>query len=153
MDLNKATELAIKLMETHGLYNIGYSFQFNNRKRAAGICSYRRRTIELSKQITLLADEHDVRMTILHEIAHALCPRQGHNHVWKAKLIEIGGDGKRCYSHESSLGQAYVTIAKYKGVCPNGHETGRNKKPTKRQSCGRCSRKFDERYLITWTLN
>jgi predicted SprT family Zn-dependent metalloprotease len=154
MDLRKAKDLALELMDKHGLFDMRYSFEFNNRKRAAGICSYRRRTIELSKHLTSLADEADVRETILHEIAHALCPRQGHNKVWKAKLIEIGGTGERCYSNESSLGIAYNMIAKYKGTCPNGHTTGRNRKPTRKQSCGKCRpHVYDERYLITWTLN
>lgn len=153
MDLNKAKNLALTLMAKHNVIAMGYSFAFNNRKRAAGICSYRRRTVELSKHLTSLADEADVLETILHEIAHALCPRQGHNSVWKRKLLEIGGNGNRCYSNESSLGEAYRMIAKYKGVCPNGHESGRNRLPKRKQSCGKCCPKFDERYLLTWTLN
>lgn len=153
MDLDKAKKLALTLMAKHNVIAMGYRFEFNNRKRTAGLCSYRRKTIELSKRLTLLANEEDVLETILHEIAHALCPRQGHNSVWRKKLIEIGGTGKRCYSNDSSLGVAYRTIAKYKGVCPNGHELGRNRLPKTKMSCGLCSRSYDEKYLITWTLN
>jgi len=154
MNLRKARKLAIHLMSEHGAIARGYTFEFNNSKRVAGICSYSKRTVELSKPLTLLADEADVRKTILHEIAHVLCPHHGHDNIWKQKLLEIGGNGNRCYSHESTLGQAYVSIAKYKGTCPNGHVTGRNRFPKRKYSCGKCSpRVYDERYLITWTLN
>jgi len=152
MDLFEAKKIAIELMQKHGVLDMRYYFQFNNRKRAAGLCSYRKRTIELSKHITALADEKDVIDTIIHEIAHALCPRQNHNHIWKAKYLELGGNGKRCYSMESSLGVAYKSIAKYKGVCPNGHKHARNRKPND-QSCGACSRKYNPKFIITWTLN
>lgn len=153
MDLSKARSLAVELMIKHGATARGFTFEFNNRKRAAGICSYRKRTVELSKPITILANEADVIDTILHEIAHALCPRHGHDSVWKAKFIEIGGNGKRCYSMESSLGVAYKTIAKYKGTCPKGHIFARNRRPTRETSCNHCSSKFDRNHIITWTLN
>jgi predicted SprT family Zn-dependent metalloprotease len=153
MNLIEAKNLAMHLMAKHNLYTMGYSFAFNTRKRAAGICNYTRKTVELSKPITELADEKDVIDTILHEIAHALCPKQGHNWIWKQKFLEIGGNGNRCYTQESSLGVAYKAIAKYKGVCAKGHEFGRNRMPKKRTSCHKCSPRFNADFLITWTLN
>jgi predicted SprT family Zn-dependent metalloprotease len=154
MNTTEAKNLAITLMAKHGVYAMGYSFAFNNRKRSAGICSYRRKTIELSKPITQHSEVKDVIDTILHEIAHALVGSgHGHDSVWQRKAIEIGANGKRCYDDTSSHTIAYNTIAKYKGVCIGGHDHFRNKLSRKRQSCSVCSPRFNEKYLITWELN
>lgn len=56
------------------------------------------KSIELSTKLVQINDVERVRLTILHEVAHALTEGHGHDNVWKAKLLEIGGDGKRCYS-------------------------------------------------------
>jgi hypothetical protein len=53
------------------------------------------------------------KVTILHEIAHALVgPKHGHDKFWKLKARELGCSAKRCHSLEFS---------KYKWVrfCPN----------------------------------
>jgi hypothetical protein len=37
------------------------------------------------------------------------------------------------------------------GVCPVGHVTGkRYRRPSAKRSCGKCSRVYDERFLISW---
>lgn len=59
---------------------------------------YNHKSIELSTKLVEINDENRVRLTILHEVAHALTEGHGHDAVWRAKLLEIGGDGKRCYS-------------------------------------------------------
>jgi len=153
MDLLKAQRLAIHLMEKHGVIKMGYGFAFNNARSAAGICSYRKKTIFLSKPLTMHSEEKDVLDTILHEIAHALTKGHKHDHVWRAKAIEIGCNGNRCYSREDkeSTYSAFEKVAKVMGVCPNGHTTHRNRMPTRKQSCSQCSNRYEERYLITFT--
>lgn len=154
MDIHIVKGLACTLMQKHNLHLLGYRFQFNNRRRSAGICNYRKKTIELSLPLAQLSNIVDVTDTILHEIAHALVgSNHHHDAVWQRKAIEIGCNGKRCFGEEkNSTFQAYKMVAKYKGTCCNGHEHFRNKKATKRQSCGKCSRNFDEKYLINWAL-
>jgi hypothetical protein len=100
MKLNEARDLAIQLMTNHGIVEQGWRFEFDNAKRRFGCCKYGSRRITLSLYLTELNNIDEVKNTILHEIAHALCPRQGHNSVWKRKAIEIGCSGDRCYSSD-----------------------------------------------------
>lgn len=155
MDKFEAAKLANQLMAKHGATAMGYRFRFNNRRRAAGICSYKNKTVELSLPLTLLSNVEDVTDTILHEIAHALAgPLAGHGPVWQRIAISIGCNGKRCYGAEKSTTfEAYKVVAKYKAVCPNGHETFANRMPRKRKSCGKCSPRFDERFLFKFLPN
>lgn len=156
MNITEAKNLALTLMAKHNVIAMGYSFKFNKRRRAAGICSYRRKSIELSLPLTELSDVLDVTDTILHEIAHALAGRDaGHGYKWQQIARSIGCDGLRCYSEEtkSSTVQAYKQIARYKGVCPNGHEYFRNRMPRKRTSCPECNPRFDPNFLLTFSPN
>jgi predicted SprT family Zn-dependent metalloprotease len=154
MDIFEAKRLAESFMTQHGLITNGWKFRYNNRKRAAGICSYRNKTVELSLPLTKHSELVDVKDTILHEIAYALVgSNHGHDYVWRHKAIEIGCNGKRCYGEEKeSTYKAAKMLAKYKGLCPNGHESFRHRKPKNRQSCGKCCSRFSEKFLITWTL-
>lgn len=63
---------------------------------------YSHKSVELSTKLVELNDEARVLKTILHEIAHALTEGHGHDRVWQAKLLEIGGDGKRCYDRSDT---------------------------------------------------
>ena len=56
-----------------------YYFQFDNAKRRAGCCDYRRKRISLSGYFTEHNNKTEVMNTILHEVAHALAgARAGH---------------------------------------------------------------------------
>lgn len=92
MELTAARLLAATLIEQH---NVLYSFGWCNHVKAAGICDYQNRTIWLSRPVTLLNTEEMVRNTILHEIAHALTPGDGHGHQWKAACVRIGANPSR----------------------------------------------------------
>ena len=63
--------------------------------RRLGICKYHTKMITLSKEFVEKAQEDMVKDTILHEIAHALTKGHHHDQVWKAKCVEIGGNGMR----------------------------------------------------------
>jgi predicted SprT family Zn-dependent metalloprotease len=151
MDLFKAQTLANELMKQHNLIASGWWFSFDNAKRRFGVCNFGLKKIGLSSHLVKLNDESHVRNTILHEIAHALVGRKhGHDAVWRAKAIEIGCDGNRCYSSEVTKPEA-----RYIGVCPNGHTSRRHKKPNPKRliSCGKCCSTFNSDYLIKWSLN
>lgn len=118
MEINEARTLAIVLMTKHGLMKHGYKFQWDNRSSRFGAHSGPKRIIFLSKRLTFLNDEEEVKDTILHEIAHALdyirngfCYRYApssslhcrgkrlvHDEVWKDICREIGCKPHRCYT-------------------------------------------------------
>ena len=147
MELLKAKNLAILLLDEHGLMDKGWYFEFDRAKRRLGSCNYRHKKITLSSALTELRDEENVRNTILHEIAHAIVGwKNAHNNVWRAKAIEIGCNGERC-------GNDVKIEGKWKATCPNGHTAYRHRKPKNRVSCGVCSKKFDPDYLLVYELN
>jgi predicted SprT family Zn-dependent metalloprotease len=146
MELIEARELALSLMKQHGL-EYRFRFEFDNAKQRFGSCSFYPRFITLSKHLVQLNDYEAVKDTILHEIAHALVgPGYGHCWVWKRMAIEIGCNGKRCYSSEDTILVERTLIAK----CPNcGKEYGRFRMPRKQYSCGKCvDVPYQERLLI-----
>lgn len=150
MDLNIAQCLAINLMSQHNLLASGWTFEFDRAKRRFGACHYRTKKISLSAHLVSLNDEARVRDTILHEIAHALVGfKHHHDAVWKAKAIEIGCDGERCYSAK----EVTRPEAKYIMVCPNGHSFTRHKRTKRKTSCAKCSPIYDERYALVCKLN
>ena len=69
MNLHEVQNLALTLMTEH---NLNWSFGFNQRKRAIGVCIPSKRKIELSIPFVRALDINQVTDTILHEIAHAL---------------------------------------------------------------------------------
>jgi len=143
MELVKAAEYAGFKMIEHGLMDKGWKFQFDTAVRTFGYCHHGKRTISLSKPLTELNDEQEVKDTILHELAHALCPRgEGHGELWKQKCREIGAKPIRCYSSRTV---AIPEVTKYRYECPN---CGRHviKTYVMRKSlraCGPCCRKHN----------
>lgn len=89
MDLFKAEQMAKSLMAEH-LDTRVWSFKWNRRAGSFGLCCYKDNTISLSSVLTPHETEEATRQTILHEIAHALTPGQGHNIIWKRKAMQLG---------------------------------------------------------------
>lgn len=147
MNLAAAEQLANELLEVHGLAG-RWRFVFDRAVERFGNCNYRRKTISLSKPLTLLNAEPLVLDTILHEIAHALAPRNaGHGEKWKAIARAIGCAPLRCYGDE-----VVAPDRKYTGRCPTcGVTIKRNRK--KRLSCGRCDRRFNAAHVFVWQKN
>ena len=81
----------------------GWRFRFDHARRRFGSCRYRQKLITLSRPLTILNPEEQVRDTLLHEIAHALTPGDGHGARWKRKCREIGARPQRCYTDASVL--------------------------------------------------
>jgi predicted SprT family Zn-dependent metalloprotease len=95
LHLDEARTLATGLMRHHGL--TGWSFRFDRARRRFGCCRYGEKAITLSRSLVLLNSREQVSDTLLHEIAHALTPGDGHGARWKAKCREVGANPVRCY--------------------------------------------------------
>ena len=147
MDLESARQMATALMVEHGLTD--WRLVLDNAKTRAGVCRPARRQIGLSRVLTGLHSEAEVRDTVLHEIAHALVgAHHGHDAVWRARAREIGCSGERCLSTTSARPPAPWT-----GRCPAGHTINRHRRPTRVMTCAQCSRTFDPRHLIEWRFH
>jgi predicted SprT family Zn-dependent metalloprotease len=146
MILKDAKALAQQLMSEHGLSH--WHCEFDRAVRRFGFCTYGIRTITLSKKLTLLNSEAEVRNTILHEIAHALVgPNHGHDRVWKAKAMELGCNGSRCCDRS-----VVAPSTKWIAECPGCRRVVRRHR-RRIASCGRCSgESFNARYQLHWKI-
>ena len=144
---DQVNQLAQQLFQQHGLVN--YSFGFDRAIRRAGLCNYSQKRITISRHLVEAGDMHVVEQVLLHEIAHALTGQAaGHGKIWKAKASELG------YLHQRIDGTPLAKqVAKYKGVCPGGHEHIRSRQPARMLSCKLCAPSFSRRYLISWSEN
>lgn len=152
MELNAARNLAISLMNQHGLIKLGWYFSFDESRKRFGLCDYGPKRISLSRELVGLNAEARVTNTILHEIAHALLPPgTGHGWAWKAKARSIGCDGKRCYSSDNTV-TARMPVT---GTCPNCKRTvGKTRIPRRLLACSVCCkagrRGYDARFAFVW---
>ncbi|MEX2672648.1 MAG: SprT-like domain-containing protein [Phycisphaeraceae bacterium] len=125
MDLFAAQQLALDLMDRHGLRESGWRFAWGHGKRLLGSAQVRRavhrptgriietKTLRLSRHLVRLNDDFEVRDTILHEIAHAIAGvENGHNHIWRKVCREIGARPQRLAGEE-----VVVVRGRYAVVC------------------------------------
>jgi predicted SprT family Zn-dependent metalloprotease len=152
--LKRLWDDATALLVEHGLAAKGWKVVFDNTKRRGGQCRYIQKEIGISAHLFAIWTYKDAMQTVLHEIAHALCPGCGHNKTWKAMAISLGHSGNRCYDGKA---QGSYPARKHKtnwiGTCPNGHTRARSRQPLtgRRYSCGTCSPgKFDYNAQLTW---
>ena len=142
MNIIQAEKLAKELMAQH--LDDKWKFKFDHAVKRLGACSYRTKTILLSKPLTEVNSIKVIRNTILHEIAHALVgSKHEHDSIWAAKHKELGGTGQ-------PRSQAEVGISNYTGTCPNGHISYTFGKPRAQWTCSKCHPKFNLDYLIVW---
>lgn len=142
--MDSVKRLAISLMGKHGLIQKGWAFDFDKAKRRAGACYYNQKKISLSLPLAKVRSKEMTKNTILHEIAHAVVgPGHGHNHVWKRKAIEIGCDGKRCFSDAKIIG-------KWQATCAHGKTYSRHRRPTGNASCSCEGKKFNPKSILVW---
>ena len=98
-------------MDKNDLYDWGLELDFA--KVRAGACHFGEKKITFSRNFLKNSNQHDIKDTILHEIAHALVgSNNGHNKVWKEMAIKLGCSAKRCHTLEFS-------DYKWTRFCPN----------------------------------
>ncbi len=135
MDIIKAKKLAIAKMKEHGLIKKGWEFKFDYAKRRLGVCKITKveKVIGLSKYWVKGLSEDEVLDTILHEIAHALTPGEGHKQAWKDMCVKIGARPDR-------LADVKVPVKEVKQLEYNYKKDKRYRKPKVEYvlSCPRC---------------
>ena len=151
MDIEQASQLGWQLLSEHGLTQNGWQFRWSNSKVAFGTCWHSRRCIELSRPLTELNAETEVRDTILHEIAHALAGHVGHSAKWKLQAMAIGARPERCYRASDVI----MPKARYEATCPKCKQVRmRHRKPKYRLACGACCKQYSHGFFdAAFTLN
>lgn len=150
MNIKTAEAKAKEMISQFGLDD--YNFQFDEAVERFGSCSWDKKTITLSRKLTELNTEEAVRSTILHEIAHALTPKQGHNEIWQRVAKAIGYDGHRCYDEETTK----TPLAKWTAVCPNCKKEIQRNTRRKGLACAICCKitgRYSKQYKFKWTKN
>jgi len=66
-----------------------------------GQCDYQTKTITVNPMMFYTMTSKQVRMVLIHEVSHALCPGERHNEVWRQKDLELGGTGNQHQAVES----------------------------------------------------
>lgn len=146
MHLDDAENLALVLMEDHGIGNT-WSFTFDNAKTRCGSTRFKTHTITLSRHFVQRNGETDVRDTVLHEIAHAKAgAAAGHGRTWQMWAIRVGARPERCASGvDMPRGKVEGLCAAW---CPTPHT--RHRMPPARlinaYTCNTCDRK------VTWRI-
>ena len=124
-----------------------WSFGFDHAKTRAGLCNYTKRRITVSRYLAARYEDDEIHQVLLHEVAHAIAGAgAGHGLRWKAIARELGYEGKR--THDGAIATEH---ASWIGVCPNGHVHYRYRKPGRALACGKCARRYDPRFAISWS--
>ena len=137
MDIHEARKLAEQLIREQG--PPGWRFNFDRARRRFGCCWTTRKLITLSRPLTELNDEAEVRDTILHEIAHALVPG-GHTPAWRRMCEKLGAVPRRCYAGDAVKLPEIRRWVLYTAVCrcPMEHVKKRRPNPRRTYICRKC---------------
>lgn len=136
MNLNEAQALARRLMDENGLSH--WQFDFDRASRRFGSCNWTRRQITLSWKLTALNTSEQVRETILHEIAHAMAPGDGHGNKWRSACARLGIEPNRCYT-DSEVKSPSRRMSPFEIGCAQcDWWTPRFRRPTRMLVCRMC---------------
>ena len=113
--------------------DLGYKFEWMNRKRTLGLCNYRQKQILLSEDYVYNNNVELIKDTILHELAHAfdweVYKKAGHGRTWKHICVQIGAKPQRCKGVKDGVKVNYKYVLRHKDT----HEVfgGYHKWPSK----------------------
>lgn len=145
--IRELTDFANENLAKHYLLEDGWTFGWNNRKRAFGLCNHSTREIQLSRFMLECGESvESMKGTIIHEIAHALAGAgAGHGAKWQRIMIQLGQNPSRTRSAKG----AEIKYKWYRMCKSCGQKRGYHRKPKgKTASCGICSPVFNEKYLL-----
>jgi ribosomal protein L37AE/L43A len=158
VDIDSVRDMALEHMDKTYTYRgksfcpskEGWKFAFNDRKRALGLCSYRKRTIYLST-FFIEQGSREMKMwvnTMVHEIAHAFSfegfGERGHGRLWKDMFISFGGNGERSSGDAQFEDLIENPISKYTLVCDNcGRQSPSHRAKKRASACGDCCKKYN----------
>jgi predicted SprT family Zn-dependent metalloprotease len=125
------------------LHLTGWTFALDHARTRVGCCHYADNLITVSRYLIAYLADDEVDQVILHEIAHALVgPKVGHSKPWQCMARSLGYTGGRTIEvPEARLG------TRWRGVCQEGHEVFRHRKPSGRVYCGACARQGRHRFI------
>ena len=128
----------------YNLIELGWSFGYNNRKTALGVCKMRTKRIELSNYFIGTATTAELMDTVLHEIAHAIDVEMrgtsDHSYRWQIVAVAVGAEPTRCKEVDLS---SKADESKYTLTCPNCKKSHPSHKRRKRiPACGECCNKY-----------
>lgn len=122
MDIAEAKWHAELLIEAH--LGTEWKLGWSHARRIFGQCHYAVKTIFLSKPLVELNPEDQVLDTILHEIAHALTPGDGHGNEWRAMCRKLGATPK-------TKGKGAAPVKRWAATCTCGRVYRRDRLPNK----------------------
>jgi hypothetical protein len=147
-DLTEVQSMANRLIELHLRGSTSpWAFRFDNAKKRGGLCNHGTKTISMSKYLCAMWSLDECEQTMLHEIAHALAPKNHrHTQEWYDIAVSLGYSG--WITHRNEIATHRAT---WIGHCPAGHEYHRFRKPYHRkESCPKCHRGYSDKHRISW---
>jgi predicted SprT family Zn-dependent metalloprotease len=139
------------------LKSLGWKFEFNSIKRAAGLCSKNEKTIYISRWLLEqnLAKGLEFEDTLRHEIAHAIDfeirGTSDHGRVWKLIARQVLCTAERCFKSDQI---AVTETTKYTLICDTcGTKSARHKVTKRKGACVKCCNaynngRFSEKFLV-----
>lgn len=123
-------------LREHGLTELGWKFEISKTKLTLGQCFHDKKLIVFSSYY-LHIPVHEIRDTILHEIAHALLgPRHGHDAAWRQMAIKVGARPERLARPENKTS----ATANYVMKCPRCDRKWYRIRMRRRNFGGKCPR-------------
>jgi len=110
MTRQQASELLRFTLDAYDLKDWHVRLTTDVTKPYLGLCSYKDKAIILNAHHIDTHPEIEVRNTIFHEVAHALCPNHQHDDVWATFARNLGCDNTEPCAHYSLSEEAIDAI-------------------------------------------